>query len=315
LSNDAVVVIKPLGKEDLDEADRITRLSFGTFLELPDPACMFGDRNMMKNRWSDTSSALGAYVGERLVGSNIVTRWGSFGWFGPLAVLPEFWDKGIAKRIMTSTMDLFSQWKTTAEGLYTFADSPKHVGLYQKYGFYPRFLTPVMTHESSSTKQEYSTFSSLTSKQREEILHKCRQIAESVYPGLDLTKEIESVYNRKLGDTVLLMNGARLEGFSICHVGAGSEAGSDNCYVKFGAVSSDIPQAKERYSKLVNACLEFASSRGVPNVEAGVNAGSAEAYDELRKLGFKTLFQGVAMQRPNKPGINRPDVFAICDLR
>jgi GNAT superfamily N-acetyltransferase len=307
--------IRPINKEELVEADRIARVSFGTFLHLPDPLTMFGDRDFLRKRYQTTSTVLGAYLGQKLIGLSVVTKWGSFGWFGPLAVLPEFWDKGIAKRLMTSTMDLFLQWKTTAEGLFTFADSPKHVGLYRRFGFYPRFLTPVMTCKSSDTGQEYSTFSSMTIDKQFELLRHCREISDHIYPGLDLTQEILSVNEMKLGDTILLMNGVRLEGFAVCHVGAGTEAGSDTCYIKFGAVRSDQAKALERFSKLVSACSGFASKAGAQNVEAGVNFGRTHAFEELTRLGFRTLFQGIAMQRPNDPGYNTSGVLAIDDWR
>jgi hypothetical protein len=31
--------------------------------------------------------------------------------------------------------------------------------------------------------------------------------------------------------------------------------------------------------------------------------------------GFRTFLEGVAMQRPNEPGYNRPDCFVIDDWR
>jgi GNAT superfamily N-acetyltransferase len=307
--------VRPLAKEDLNEADRIARLAFGTFLKLPDPMMMFGDRDMIRNRVGDTSVAVGAYIGDRLVGLNVISGWGKFGWFGPLAVLPEFWDKGIAKILLNSTMEIFSNWKTSGEGLFTFADSPKHVGLYHKFGFNARFLTPVMIHGTVVTGQNYLTFSKLeTDKQRNEILKECREISETLYPGLDLTNEIQSVSEKRLGDTVLLRDGSRLQGFAVCHAGAGTEAGSEACYIKFGAVSTG-PRAKDQFPKLVGACLSFAASAGAKNLEAGVNLGRSFAFDEMGRLGFKTLFQGVAMHRPNEPGFNRPDVFAIDDWR
>jgi len=42
-------------------------------------------------------------------------------------------------------MDLFEAWGTSHAGLFTFGQSAKHVGLYQKYGFWPRFLTAVVS--------------------------------------------------------------------------------------------------------------------------------------------------------------------------
>jgi hypothetical protein len=32
-------------------------------------------------------------------------------------------------------------------------------------------------------------------------------------------------------------------------------------------------------------------------------------------IGFRTEMTGVAMQKPNQPGYNRPDVFALDDWR
>jgi hypothetical protein len=43
--------------------------------------------------------------------------------------------------LLAKTMEQFDAWGTQHVGLFTFAQSAKHVGLYQKYGFYARFLT------------------------------------------------------------------------------------------------------------------------------------------------------------------------------
>ena len=44
---------------------------------------------------------------------------------------PEHWDRAIAQRLLDATMDLFAAWQTRHAGLFTFAQSAKHVGLYQ----------------------------------------------------------------------------------------------------------------------------------------------------------------------------------------
>jgi hypothetical protein len=43
------------------------------------------------------------------------------------------------------------------------------------------------------------------------------------------------VVRQDLGDTVLVHEADALAGFAICHLGAGSEAGSGSAFVKFGA--------------------------------------------------------------------------------
>jgi GNAT superfamily N-acetyltransferase len=316
------VVVRALREEDLGEADRIIRLAFGTFLRAPDPLLVFGDRQTIANRWRmNPSGILGAYLDGKVVGSNVATKWGTFGWFGPLSVRPDLWDKGIAKELMGPTMDLFSEWQTTRQELFTFAESPKHVGLYQKFGFHARFLTAIMTkkvHQQKRSRKgpaQFLTFSSLSSKKERELtLRECRELTESVDGGLDVSDEIKAVQDLRLGDTVLVRDGSRLASFAVCHVGAETEAGSGGCFIKFGMAVSKA-DAGAAFRRLLTACEDFASRSGAVTIEAGVNLGRSEAYRGMLSYGFRTEFQGVAMQRPNRAGLNRPDVFAIYDLR
>lgn len=77
-------------------------------------------------------------------------------------------------------------------------------------------------------------------------------LTDEIYEGLDLKSEITAVKTQRLGDTVLLWDRnnddagerrirtrrgkRRLMGLAVCHCGAASEAGSNTCYVKVGAV-------------------------------------------------------------------------------
>ena len=100
----------------------------------------------MAPRWRSTHvKVIAARDGGRLLGSTVVTRWGSFGFFGPLSVLPEYWDRGVAQQLLEATMTIFDRWGLRHTGLFTFAQSAKHVGLYQKFGYWPRYLTAIMT--------------------------------------------------------------------------------------------------------------------------------------------------------------------------
>ena len=40
-----------------------------------------------------------------------------------------------------------------------------------------------------------------------------------------------------------------------------------------------------------------------------------EAYRQMKALGFRTAFQGVALQRDNQPGFCRPGLYVIDDWR
>lgn len=314
---DAVISVRPLLEPDLDVADRVMRLAFGTFLGLADPVSFMGDAGYVRSRWrADPSAAFAAEIGNEIVGSNFVTNWGSVGFFGPLTVRPDLWDRGIGKRLMEPVVDRFATWGTKHAGLFTFAHSQKHVSLYQKFGFWPRFLTAVMSTAVGRLREpsRWSRYSEIAEADQAASLGECRQLTNAVYDGLDLHREIDAVKVQGLGDTVLLWDDGTLVGFAICHYGAGTEAGSGSCFVKFGAVRPG-PGASELFGRLLDACDALAAILGAARLIAGVNMGRHEAYRQMVSRGFRTDLQGVAMQRGNEAGYNRPGIFVIDDWR
>src|SRR6185312_10465758 len=186
-----------LKKDELEEADRIVRLAFGTFLGLPQPLDFMGDRTFMAPRWrSSHVKVLAAREGGRLIGSNVATRWGSFGFFGPLTVLPEYWDRGVAQRLLEATMTTFDTWGLRHTGLFTFPQSAKHVGLYQKFGYWPRYLTAIMTRMPETTPEPTKKpvlLSAFAKSQREQAIQACAKLTHKIDKGLDLTGEIRAV--------------------------------------------------------------------------------------------------------------------------
>lgn len=306
-----------LREDQLAVADRVFRLAFGTFLRLPDPLSFSGDADYVHTRWrADPAAALAAELNGELIGSNFATRWGSFGYFGPLSVRPDRWERGIAQRLVAATIELFDRWQLQHTGLFTFADSAKHVALYQKFGFAPRFLTAITTKAVKPTAMPAGVqrFGRLAAAARTQMLAECRALTGDIYAGLDVTREIESARTQKLGETLLLADDDVLTGFAVCHCGAGSEAGSGSCYVKFAAVRSG-PRAGRALERLLSACQALATEQGMKRLIAGVNTARSEAYQQLRAQRFRTEIQGVAMQRPNEAGFNRPDVYVLDDWR
>jgi hypothetical protein len=122
------------------------------------------------------------------------------------------------------------------------------------------------------------------------------------------------VADQKLGDTVLLYDGEELVEFAICHMGAGSEAGTGTVYIKFGAVRPGSSAAKW-FEDLLAACEALAAENSLTRLVAGTNTARHEAYRMMLERGFRPFISGVAMQRPNDPGYNRPDCFVIDDWR
>jgi GNAT superfamily N-acetyltransferase len=311
------VVIRPMTEADLADADRVFRVAFGTFLGAADPRQFFGDAEFVRTRWhADHHAAFAAVREGRLVGSNFLANWGSVGFFGPLTVDPTCWNLGVAKRLMEPTVALFDSWGTRHAGLFTFAQSARHVGLYQRFGFWPRFLTAVMSTPVAPPAAAHpgTRMSDMAAADRPGALASVRELTGAVYPGLDVTREIESVLNQRLGDVVLIDDTAGLQGVAVCHIGAGTEAGGGNCYVKFGAVRPG-PHAARHFELLLDAAHQLAAGRGASTLVAGANAGRDKAWQALAQRGFRTAMQGVTMHRPNHAGYSHSDSYLIDDWR
>jgi predicted N-acetyltransferase YhbS len=317
------VMIRPLRETELNEADRIFRLAFGTFLGLPDPLMFMGDAGYVRTRWTaDPSSAFAAEMDGELVGTNFASNWGSVGFFGPVSVRPDLWDAGVGARLVEPAIERFSEWGVEYAGLFTWSHSPKHTYLYQKFDFWARFLTAIMSKSvveprmvgGKTAESPWSRFSTLAVSDREAALAACGELTSAIYDGLDVSGEIRAVASQRLGDTLLLYDDAGLAGLAVCHYGAGTEAGSGACYVKFGAIQPG-PDAGRHFDQLLDVCEALAAEEGMQVVVAGVNLACHETYRALLAHGFRVEIQGVAMQRANASGYHQPGVYVIDDWR
>lgn len=314
------VVVRPLLETELSQADQMVRVAFGTFLGMPDPSTFMGDANYAHTRWkADPSAALAALCDGKLVGTCFSTSWGSFGFFGPLTVAPEFWNRGIAQQLIAPTMEHLRSTGIRHAGLYTFANSPKHMALYQKFGFWPRDLVVNVCKPVGQVRPQMppdtSRFSDLKPQDREPVYAACREVASANFEGLDVSREIRAVAEQKLGNTVLVWDGSALAAFAVCHNGPRSEAGSGVCYVKFAAVRPG-PRAAENFDRLLEAVEAFARCAWAQKINAGVNVARREAFQALAAHGFRGESQGVAMETGDgSAGYNRSGVFILDDWR
>ncbi|QGV82737.1 GNAT family N-acetyltransferase [Streptomyces ficellus] len=311
--------VRPLVEPDLDQADEIFRVAFGTFLGVPEPQTFFGTADYVRTRWAaDPHAAFVATVDGQVVGSNFATNWGSVGFFGPLTVRPDLWDRHIGRHLMEPVMACFGTWENRHLGLFTFSHSPKHLELYRRYGFWPRFLTAIMKKQVTAAGAVVPgrvRYGELTADERPDALRLSRALTGAVYEGLSLEREITATQAQGLGDIILLEGAdSGLDGLAVCHCGAGTEAGEDVCFVKFGAVRPG-PGAADRFVRLLDACEQLAADRGLGQLDAGVNLARQDAYRCMADRGFRTWLQGVTMHKPNEPGYSHPDAYVIDDWR
>jgi GNAT superfamily N-acetyltransferase len=311
------LTIRPLEESDLEAADKVRRLAFGTHFGLPDPLSFSGTARLVEMRrraWPD-----GAILAEQdgaIAGIAISSRWGSLGIFGPLAVHPQYWRGGIARQLLDATMPIFETWQCRAAALFTFPASLTHVGLYQRYGFWPRGLTAIMSRPvtAPSPVPQARSLTAMSAAERNDAIAQCASLTDQLYPGLDLRDEINWVIAHPAADTIVLTEGSATAGFIICHVGSGCEADTGVTYAKFAAARPG-PNAARDFQRLLDAANDFAHRNGATKLNAGINMGAMEAYRLMIASGFRSLLQGVAMHRPWIEIYDRPDVFALEDWR
>lgn len=304
--------VRRLDATGVDAADRIVRDAFGTFMS----SDIFGDTGIVRTRFrAPNVQVLGAFDGVELIGSTVLTSWGSVAVLGPLSVWPKRWDSGVGSRLVAASLDVFAGWGATHHGLFTFANSARHHRLYERFGFWPRFLTVIMSRPVTGAEPAQGWRGSAMDRAgRPDLVAACAAVTDAVHPGLDVSGEIESVLEQHLGDVVLVGEPDAPSGFGICHVGPGSEAGTGIAYVKFAAVRPGRAAAGT-FAALIDACAGYAAAAGAARLVLGVNLARHEAYRHLVRAGFQTDVPGLTMHRPNEAGYDRPDAFVVDDWR
>lgn len=309
------IAIVAMTEADLAQASETVRLAFATFIGATDPAEFWNDRDYVRSRWYAPHTAwFKALCAGQLVGVACVTRWGSSGIVGPIAVQPAYWDRKVAKGLMGAAVAQLDQWGVTHAGLFTFSNSPKHLGLYQHFGFWPQTLNAVMARPVQDLPLTAEAWRyAPSSSDRPALKAACAALTDAIEPGLDVSGEIDAVFDQKLGATLILPNAeGQPQAFAICHFGPHSEAGKDVCYIKFAAVAPGADTTT--LAQLIAACDALAVAEGQKVLMAGVNTGRRAAYRWMIEAGFRTEILGITMHRKGK-GYDREDVMVLDDWR
>jgi GNAT superfamily N-acetyltransferase len=233
---------------------------------------------------------------------------------GPLTVDPACWKQGVARLLTVEILAVAERRNPALVSLFTFAQSPTHLRLYQSFGFAPMFLTPVMEKPVGRVASPPAArfFSQLAPTEQSATLALSRDLTDASFPGLDLRREIQAIEAQRLGETILLDGSSGLGGVALCHVGPGTEAGDGVLFVKFAAAR---PGAGAEFERLLDAVEALAAERGVERITAGANTGRRDAHRRILARGFRATLVGVAMHRPDIAGTLRPELYIIDDWR
>jgi GNAT superfamily N-acetyltransferase len=306
-----MAVIRPMAPDDMPQVERLIDAAAaargqGTGAPAAEPA---GSRIVQNRFQKDPAGCFVAdYPAHGLVGAVLSIAWGSVAWLGPLVVHPEFQGKGLEPKLLQAVLEYWEPMSLSLQGVETDPTSPGEVEFYTSFGFRPQFLTATLIGavdpdearapiRQRSPSFELHRLSELSDALEETMLANCRRIAERHYPGMDYSKELQSVKNGPLGDTLLLGVGERLYGFAICHATSGSEAEADHCYVKALLIDPAIDD-QETLLALVEACEGYARAQHLKTVRLGVNLACWEGYQAVAARGYRMGQLRLRMVRP-----------------
>jgi GNAT superfamily N-acetyltransferase len=323
-----MTAIRPMTADDIPQVERIIDTETAASRKDASEAGIGPHGSgLVKSRFHKEPS--GCFVAEDpthgMIGSVLSITWGSVAWLGPLSVHPEFSGKGVERQLLRAVVDYWEPMTLSAQGVEASPASPAQIELYTSFGFRPQFLTATLVGavdpdgprepiRQRSPSFELIRLSQLSDTLEETMLSQCRRISERHYPGLDYSKELESVKALHLGDTLLLAVGERLYGFAICHAAPESEADADSCYVKALLIDPAIDD-QETLLALVEACEGYARMQKLKTVRLGVNLACWEGYQAVAARGYQMRQLQLRLVRPIDDLLSDPSPFHFNDWR
>ena len=325
-----LIKIRRVRKGDLSKVRDVMEQAFGDFFERQvgtRPRQVFGGAQYVHHRW--LMEPWGCFVAEegdgKIVGAAVAVMWGTVGVIGPVAVLTNYQNQDIGQQLLTACQEFFDENKATLQGLATYPYSPKHLMLYQKFGYRPKGLVVVTSKQLDRREIVHATraakpgltvrrYSGLEEVRKKQVMQKIRRITNSFWRGMDLGKEIEIVDGLTLGDTLLLEKGREVIGFAICHLPPNSEAPQGSAYVKFLAIDTRHRKPEHQHAMLA-AVEELASSGQLQRVVVPAYTYYWTAYQTLIERGYHVDFTMVRMKRGKQEDCEDPSDLVLDDWR
>ncbi len=325
-----LIKIRRVRKGDLSKVRDVMEQAFGDFFERQvgtRPRQVFGGAQYVHHRW--LMEPWGCFVAEegdgKIIGAAVAVMWGTIGLVGPVAVLTNYQNQDIGQQLLRACQEFFDENKATLHGLCTYPYSPKHLILYQKFGYRPKGLVVItgkqldrreIVHATRTAKPGLGIrrYSTLEESKKKQAMLKIRRMTNAFWRGMDLGKEVEIVDGLTLGDTLLLEKGREVIGFAICHLPPNSEAPHGCAYVKFLAIDPRH-RKPEHLHALLGAAEEMAGAAQLQRVVAPAYTYYWTAYQTLLERGYHVDFTMVRMKRGKQEDYEDPSDLVLDDWR
>ena len=295
-------MIRPMEPADVDAVRAIEASGFGAWHREAKgrerDLALRTRANILSLMERDPEGCFVAKRGGRVVGFIFSRTWGSVGWFGTFAVLPEYQGQGIGKRLVAASVDYLKRGPDRVIGLETMPESAYNLGFYLKQGFEPRFLVLQLTkpvEDEATAARCLLRWSELDRAGRDRRLAELRALSGRIRPGLDYAKEVLVIERRKLGDTLFLLREERVVGASVVSlVGKREGEEADQATVQVLVLDPEHTSSAA-LGDLLSASQGLAREKGLDRILVPANARHTWAVHRLLESGFRVRRTRVAM--------------------
>jgi ribosomal protein S18 acetylase RimI-like enzyme len=280
--------IRTMQEDDLDRVLEIEATAFGAWHRQ-----MHGrEGDLARRTRTNVRSCLakdpaGCFVAEeadQVVGLILSRTWGSVGWFGTFAVLPEWQGRGIGKQLVAASLGYLRQRPGRVIGLSTMPESPYNLGLYLKLGFQIRHLTLFLRKSLSGLPEspvELPRWSQAEPRTQERWLAELRNASGRIHPGLDYSKEILLTAQFGQGETVILTEDSRAAGMAVLWLVSGRQGQEAHCGTTLVLMLDPAHTDAGRLRALLAGAESMVRAHGLREIVVPVNAQHTWALEQL----------------------------------
>lgn len=229
-------------------------------------------------------------VNNRVVGFNFIHSWGSFAWFGPFGVHPEYQGKGIGKAIINHTIKILKEdYKVSTIGLNTMPESQYNVGFYMNLGFIPLKLSLNLKKQLDfsnipqlTSSKKYSVNEIDVSDEKNNLILKenLKAMSNEMFNNFDLTSEFHLVRHETFGTVFELKACEKIHGIVICHTKSIREDSLKDLQIKLAIIDNSIDY-KEATDSIIEFCVKYAQNIKYESISIDCNTYNTEICNHL----------------------------------
>lgn len=232
----------------------------------------------------------------RLAGFNLAHVSGREGWMGPLAVRTDWQRRGLGRVMVTAGLERLKAAGCLTIGLETMPRTVENIGFYSGLGLRPGHMTIAMVRD---VRRGDGIPAELGSSLGDPVgwLGLARNLADTVLPGADFTREIRLTLDQSLGDlTVVRRNGAWV-GYALWHTASLAAARTPEEVRILKVVAAD----RAAFRAVVTAAIREAAARTLGRVAIRAQTAFRDAYGDLIDLGFRVHWTDLRMALATHP--------------